>query len=55
MGPVSLAATLLADMGAEIIRVARPPHPVAGEDDVGGSVVHCSRAVAFADLKVPGR
>lgn len=53
IGPVPLACTILADMGAEIVRVARPPHPGAAWDDVGGSVVHRSRAVAYADLKAP--
>jgi alpha-methylacyl-CoA racemase len=54
IGPVPLAATMLADMGAEIVRVARPPHPGAAWDDVGGSVVHRSRGVVHADLKSPG-
>lgn len=53
IGPVPLAATLIADMGAEIVRIARPPHPGAAWDDVGGSVVHRSRTVAYADLKSP--
>jgi len=53
IGPVPLAATLLADMGAEIVRVARPPHPGAAWDDVGGSVVHRSRSVVYANLKSP--
>jgi len=51
IGPVPLACTILADMGADIVRVARPPHPGAAWDDVGGSVVHRSRAFAYADLK----
>ena len=53
IGPVPLAAMLLADMGAEIVRVARPPHAGAAWDDVGGSVIHRSRSVAYADLKAP--
>lgn len=53
IGPVPLAATLMADMGAEIVRIARPPHPGAAWDDVGGSVVHRSRSVVFANLKSP--
>ena len=53
IGPVPLAAMLLADMGAEIVRVARPPHPGAAWDDVGGAIIHRGRTVAFADLKSP--
>jgi alpha-methylacyl-CoA racemase len=53
IGPVPLACTILADMGAEIIRVARPPHPGAAWDDVGGSVLHRSRTAVYADLKAP--
>ena len=51
IGPVPLAAMLLADMGAEIVRIARPPHPGAAWDDVGGNVLHRSRAVVHANLK----
>lgn len=40
IGPVPLAAMLLADMGAEIVRIARPPSAGAGDwDDVGGDVL----------------
>ena len=52
IGPVPLAATLIADMGAEIVRVARPPHAGIAWDDVGGSVLHRSRSVTYADLKL---
>ncbi|ALR21820.1 CaiB/BaiF CoA transferase family protein [Sphingobium baderi] len=52
IGPVPLAAMLLADMGAEIVRIARPPSAGAGDwDDVGGDVLHRSRAVVYLDLK----
>tara|TARA_R110000787_G_scaffold79023_6_gene172757 strand:+ start:6165 stop:7259 length:1095 start_codon:yes stop_codon:yes gene_type:complete len=52
IGPVPLAAMLLADMGAEIIRVARPPSAGAGDwDDVGGDILHRSRTVIHLDLK----
>jgi alpha-methylacyl-CoA racemase len=51
IGPVPLAAMLLADMGADIIRLARPPRADAAWDDVGGAVLHRSRAVAYLDLK----
>lgn len=52
IGPVPLAAMLLADMGAEIVRVARPPSAGAGDwDDVGGDILHRSRTVIHLDLK----
>jgi len=52
IGPVPLAAMLLADMGAEIVRVARPPGAGAGAwDDVGGDVLHRSRSVVYLNLK----
>ena len=52
IGPVPLAAMLLADMGAEIVRVARPPSAGAGAwDDVGGDILHRSRAVTYLNLK----
>ncbi|MFC3444306.1 CaiB/BaiF CoA transferase family protein [Sphingobium rhizovicinum] len=52
IGPVPLAAMLLADMGAEIVRIARPPSATAGDwDDVGGDILHRSRAVTYLDLK----
>ncbi len=51
IGPVPLAATLLADMGADIVRLARSPRPDSAWDDVGGAVLHRSRAVVFVDLK----
>jgi alpha-methylacyl-CoA racemase len=52
IGPVPLAAMLLADMGAEIIRVARPPSAGAGAwEDVGGDILHRSRTVIHLDLK----
>ncbi|EAT10458.1 CoA transferase [Sphingobium sp. 10 DY56-G10] len=52
IGPVPLAAMLLADMGAEIVRIARPPSVAAGDwDDVGGDILHRSRVVTYLDLK----
>lgn len=52
IGPVPLAAMLLADMGAEIVRVARPPSAGAGDwEDVGGDILHRSRTVTYLDLK----
>lgn len=48
IGPVPLAAMLLADLGADIIRVARSAGAPAGTwDDVGGDILHRSREVAF--------
>ncbi len=55
IGPVPLAAMLLADMGADIVRIARPPSAGAGAwDDVGGDVLHRSRSVAYLNLKDTG-
>ncbi|MDB5738550.1 MAG: carnitine dehydratase [Sphingomonas bacterium] len=54
IGPVPLATMLLADMGAEVVRVARPPQLNAAWDDVGGAVLHRSRTVTHLDLKAPG-
>ena len=52
IGPVPLAAMLLADMGAEIVRIARPPSAGAGAwEDVGGDVLHRSREVVYLNLK----
>lgn len=52
IGPVPLAAMLLADMGAEIVRVARPPSAGVGDwEDVGGDILHRSRTVTYLDLK----
>jgi alpha-methylacyl-CoA racemase len=50
IGPVPLAAMLLADMGCDIVRVARPPG--AGVwNDVGGTVLHRNRRHVHLDLK----
>lgn len=52
IGPVPLAAMLLADMGAEIVRVARPPSAGVGDwEDVGGDILHRNRSVTYLDLK----
>ena len=50
IGPVPLAAMLLADLGAELIRIARPPASDAW-DDVGGAVLHRGRDYVALDLK----
>lgn len=55
IGPVPLAAMLLADMGADIVRVARPPAAGTGAwDDVGADVLHRSRAETYLNLKDAG-
>lgn len=55
IGPVPLAAMLLADMGADVVRVARPPSAGAGAwDDVGGDILHRSRNVVYLNLKDDG-
>lgn len=52
IGPVPLAAMLLADLGADVVRVARPPSAGVGDwEDVGGDILHRSRTVTFLDLK----
>lgn len=51
IGPVPLAAMLLADMGADVVRIGRPKTGNEAWDDVGGSVLHRSRAVVELDLK----
>lgn len=52
IGPVPLAAMILADMGADIIRVARSASAGAGAwDDVGGDILHRSRNVVHMNLK----
>ena len=52
IGPLPLAAMILADMGADIIRVARSASAGVGAwDDVGGDVLHRSRNVIHLNLK----
>lgn len=49
IGPVPLAATLLADMGADIVRIARPAgNPLS---DMGSAVLHRGRSSIRLDLK----
>ena len=53
IGPVPLAAMILADLGATIVRVARPASAGTGAwSDVGGDVLHRGRDVVHLDLKV---
>jgi alpha-methylacyl-CoA racemase len=49
IGPVPLAAMILADMGAEIVRIARKTS--SAWDDATGSVLNRSRSVVTVDLK----
>jgi alpha-methylacyl-CoA racemase len=51
IGPLPLAAMLLADMGADVVRIARPKTGNEAWDDVGGSVLHRSRTSVELDLK----
>jgi alpha-methylacyl-CoA racemase len=50
LGPVPLCAMLLADHGAEIVRIARPDSKVV-DDAVGGAILHRGRASIALDLK----
>lgn len=52
IGPVPLAAMLLAGLGADIVRIARPQDNGRGAwDDVGGTILHRGRSVIHLDLK----
>jgi len=52
LGPVTFAAMMLADMGAEVVRLTRAAtSPAAAFDDVGGAILHRGRAVEAVDLK----
>jgi len=53
IGPVPLAAMLLADLGCEIVRIARAPNSGQTWDDTGGSVLHRNRKHVHLDLKSP--
>lgn len=50
IGPVPLCAMLLADMGADVVRVARAGGQVAYED-VGEAILHRGRTGVVLDLK----
>lgn len=54
IGPVPLAAMIMADMGADIVRVARraAPGKHVGQD-VGGAILYRSRGHIALDLKNP--
>lgn len=51
IGPVPLAATIVADMGAEVLRIARPKRADDPWGDVGGSVLYRGRQTIELDLK----
>lgn len=51
LGPVPFAATILADMGAEVVRVARPKRADDPWNDVGGSIIYRGRHTIELDLK----
>lgn len=54
LGPVTFAGMMLADMGAEVVRLTRGGSAApAVFEDVGGEVLHRGRASAAVDLKSP--
>ncbi|CAH1663544.1 MULTISPECIES: CaiB/BaiF CoA-transferase family protein [unclassified Chelatococcus] len=52
LGPIPLCAMMLADHGAEIVRIVRPGSPVT-DNEVGGAILHRNRASVELDLKSP--
>jgi alpha-methylacyl-CoA racemase len=52
IGPVPLAAMILADLGAEVVRIERPGGQQA-YDDLGEAIVHRGRLCVTLDLKHP--
>lgn len=54
LGPVTFAGMLLADMGAEVLRLTRAEGAGAAVfEEVGGAVVHRGRRAVAVDLKSP--
>lgn len=51
IGPAPLAAMILADLGADVIRVARPPDTGQAWGEVGGAVLNRNRPWLPLDLK----
>src|SRR5690606_20498436 len=51
IGPVPLAAMLLADMGADIVRIVRPGGQSAYAD-TGGSILERGRVAVELDMKL---
>jgi alpha-methylacyl-CoA racemase len=50
IGPVPLACTILADMGADVVRITRPGGQAAYAD-VGGVILHRGRSAVELELK----
>lgn len=53
LGPVPFAATMLADMGAEVIRVDRPETADGGVFDTDKEILHRGRRSISVDLTTP--
>lgn len=53
IGPVPLAAMILADLGCDVVRVARPPNSGQAWSDTGGTVLNRGRPHLHLDLKAP--
>ncbi|MFN3352543.1 MAG: CaiB/BaiF CoA transferase family protein [Brevundimonas sp.] len=51
LGPVTLAGMMLADMGAEVLRLTRPTG--GAFEEVGGAILHRGRSAVVVDLKSP--
>lgn len=51
IGPVPLASMILADLGCEVIRIARAPGTGQAWDEVGGGILHRNRKHVHLDLK----
>ena len=55
LGPVTFAGMMLADLGAEVLRLTRAPTAGAAVfDEVGGAVLHRGRTAVPVDLKDAG-
>jgi alpha-methylacyl-CoA racemase len=52
IGPAPLGAMILADLGAEVIRIERPGGQAA-YDNLGEAIVHRGRSRLELDLKQP--
>lgn len=55
IGPVPLAAMVLADMGAQVVRIARPVGSGQAWDDTGGQVLNRNRPRLELNLKDPAQ
>jgi alpha-methylacyl-CoA racemase len=51
LGPVTFAGMVLADLGAEVLRLSRPGGQAF--EEVGGAVLHRARPAVRVDLKAP--